>query len=252
MKRARPTPALDCTTLDFSGAVLLVLSAPTPSGPELSVLARLHGAAPSRTLLLASCTGSLPPTPALLSALGEELAIAVEGRGVASGPGHRPVECALVRCASAAAAARLLRAPLTDRDAAAPGLAAWLRQAEAAVQVDARGLQEGADAAVRALDERSAAADAAKETLRARMLADGFTLVTRKSVLESEEGAAGAAGNRRGKKRTRPGGDLHPTAYRTKTAQEEKLRRLQDLRKGFEEDTKSIARLQAQRKFKPY
>ena len=50
----------------------------------------------------------------------------------------------------------------------------------------------------------------------------------------------------------RPGGDLHPRAYALRTSGEEKAARLEELRRGFEEDTRTIARLQAQRKFKPF
>ena len=93
------------------------------------------------------------------------------------------------------------------------------------------------------------------ETLRARMQADGFTLVTRRSVLESEEGGAEAAGNRRGRKRTRPGGAINPAAYAAPaaaSAQADKARRLQELRRGFEEDAARIARLKTQRMFQPF
>jgi hypothetical protein len=260
MKRSRAQAAqpLDFSAVDFSCSRLLVLDAHPPHGPELSVLAVLHGAAPSSHIVLASCAGALPQTPELLSALGAD-AQAVEQRGVlrAQQQQQRYLECALVRCAGPGAAARLLQRPLTarpttDARGAPRGLRAWLSSAEAAAQVDTRGLQDSVDAAVRALDEAGAAAEREKDTLKARMQADGFTLVTRKSVLESEAEASGAAGNRRGKKRTRPGGNLHPQNYAQSTAQEDKVRRLEELRKGFEEDTRHIARLKAQRKFRPF
>jgi hypothetical protein len=290
MKRARPAPATSVhpaaappppllppapRVVDFtasaslSQATLLVLpfQPPSPFAPALSLLAArpaVGAAAPGgggALLLLAACSGPLPPSAALAAALGgSAMVAAIEQRGVLrSGGGGRgrALECALVRCVSAGAAAALLARPLSAT--AAPrrdsGLVVWVARAEAAAAVDTRGLQGAVDAAVSVLDAAGAAASAEKETLRARMQADGFTLVTRRSVLESEEGGAEAAGNRRGKKRTRPGGALNPAAYAAPaaaSAQADKARRLQELRRGYEEDAARIARLRAQRKFQPF
>jgi hypothetical protein len=254
MKRARPS--IDYAALDFSQASLLAL--PLAGGGEASALALPYA---KRCLLLASCAGPLPPSAALAAALGgaasvagiEERGLMQGGAGAGAGAAPRALECAVVRFTSARAARGALAQPLSARPGPARGgLQAWLARAEASAAVDTRGLQAGADETLRVLDAAGAAAAAEKETLRARMQADGFTLVTRRSVLESEEGAAGAAGNRRGKKRTRPGGGLAPGAYAIRTAQEDKLRALSDLRKGYEEDRAHIARLAAQRKFNPF
>ena len=275
MKRSRDAPAppppaprvVDFTaTASLAQATLLVLPflPPSPYAPTLSVLAARQGggggggAGAGATLLLAACSGPLPPSAALAAALGGAAVVAaIEQRGVLRGGGGRALECALVRCTSAGAAAQLLARPLSDTAVArrGGGLAAWVARAEAAAAVDTRGLQGAVDAAVAVLDAAGAAASAEKETLRARMQADGFTLVTRRSVLESEEGGAEAAGNRRGKKRTRPGGAVNPAAYAAPaaaTAQADKARRLEELRRGFEEDAARIARLKTQRKFQPF
>jgi len=104
------------------------------------------------------------------------------------------------------------------------------------------------DAAVASLDESVAAAAAEKETLRARMLADGFTLVTRKTTLESEEDLEET---RRKKKKSRVE-ETAGAAFYTFQKQDEKLKRLAALRQGFQEDRLTIERIKSQRKFKPF
>jgi hypothetical protein len=120
---------------------------------------------------------------------------------------------------------------------------------EAASIVDTRGLQASVDATVAALDEAQAAAASEKETLRARMLADGFTLVTRKTTLEGEEEEAEGEERRKKKKKA---GKVEVGAFYNFQKTDEKLKKLEQLRAGFAEDKLTISRIQSQRKFKPF
>ena len=235
------------SSLDGSRLICLELG----TGDELRILVKQSGS----RVLLASSAGPLPQDAALLSLLSAYGVRAIERRGFMSAPppSSSRLECVLCRCGSVSGATRLATLPLTDRPSTSQhgdglrGFRAWLSAAESAASVDTRGLQARVDAAVATLDESLAAAASEKETLRAKMLADGFTLVTRKTTLESEEDAGSSKKKKRGRV-----GEESSGAFYTFQKQDEKLKRLEALRQGFAEDKLTIERIKTQRKFKPF
>jgi len=233
----------------FSALQLLI----APSSPALRVFARLVDEAPGcrALLIIEAAPGTLPHPDALVAAWrasGAVSAAPAPPAAVDEAEGDAP-GCALLRFSSARAARAVLAAPLAAMSTAGPdgaprGLRLWLANVEAAAARDARSLQAGADAVVASHDAAEAARDAEKDALRARMLADGFTLVTRKTRIEAEEAAheereAAAAATSGKKKRAREG---VPNLYGFQRA-EDKLNKLKELRDGFAADKTRIARL---------
>ena len=223
--------------------------APPPSFADVHLLgvtldsgAPLFGRADNADLLVLSAS-RLPAARALCSALGLPATSSEVSRGE-----HGGASWAVIRAPSASAASRPLRAPLQERGDASRGLHAWLASARAELDSggggcggDARVLQARVDAELAAFDAGAAAAAEEKKTLGARMLADGFTLVTRKTRLESEAPTKDAK-----KKKDKALNDF----YRFQKVSE-KTEALKKLREGFAEDGARIKRLAAARTFRP-
>jgi len=220
---------------------------------------------PSRLLLVAPPGASAPAAAArelLRAGAAEEIARAalarageVEQRGVAGGAAYAVVRAAGSGGrgdASAEALASIASAAAASSAAAGSGagLRAWLAAHHArggALSQDSRALQRRADEDVRAFEAGESEADRAKRELAARMQADGFTLVTRRSRLESEEGAAESANAKRKRRR----GDVAAAGFyggARAIAAERKSAKLETLRSGFAEDRAALAALKAKRR----
>jgi hypothetical protein len=98
---------------------------------------------------------------------------------------------------------------------------------------------------VAALAGAESAAAGEKEALRARMLADGFTLVAQKG------GDGGAGGEEAPRKKKKPSVAEDKALYGFHV-QNDKEKRLLALRKAVDEDKARIKRLQEGRKFRPF
>jgi hypothetical protein len=219
--------------------------------------------------------------------------LAVLRRGTV-GEDESALHFAVVRLPTAAAAARLCAAPSAFAGAGAGasaaegggpgvgsgGLRTWLARHAASAKPDARALQAAADSHMAGFDAAEGEARRRKEELGARMQADGFTLVTRKSRLagegewESENikkkrkrdasasalsaealaaggvaavegGGGGGGGGARG-----VGGALAKGFYQFQHTAA-KLERLERLRAQFAEDKEHIKKIKAERRFKP-
>ncbi len=144
------------------------------------------------------------------------------------------------------------------KKAHAPGLHGWLANATAEARRAgrrgaARALQAETDALVAAFEEQEDSAKRKKEELAARMQADGFTLVTRKTAVgaeAAEEGADGGGGAAKRKKKSR--GALQQADFYRFQATDQKLDRLAELRAQFAEDKERVNKVKAARTFKPY
>jgi hypothetical protein len=245
---------------------LLLLAAPTPAGPAAA--------------LLRSADALRARLPALERVVARGLlaapAAAGGGAGAPDAPPYALLRLAGGRAAALAVLARPLALPAADAAGRAVGLRAWLAAHNAAAAGgDARALQAGADEAMAAFEAGEGAASRRRAELAARMQADGFTLVTRRSRVDEgggdDEAAAegggvaahggggggggggsGGGGSFGGRestnaKRKRRRGDLAVRDFYTENARERKGARLQALRAGFDEDRAKIARTKAAR-----
>jgi hypothetical protein len=216
----------------------------SPAGARLlrvAGLPALFALAASDTRLRLFSSETLPAQGALLAALGAG-ARSVVRRGCCAALDGSPLHCVEVRCAPGAAL-RLAAAPLSGGGGG--GLRGWLAAMEASLRVDTRGLQARVDAEVAALAEAESAAASEKERLRARMLADGFTLVTHK-------GGDGGLGDEDApqKKKKKPSVAEDKALYGFHV-QSDKEKRLLALQKAFAADKERVKRMQEARKFKP-
>jgi hypothetical protein len=209
--------------------------------------AAVFARAVSPTLLHLFSSAALPASPPLLAELGAG-ARSVVRRGHCAASDGSPLHCAEVRCAGGAAS-RLAAAPLGGGGGGGGGgLRGWLAAMEGALRVDTRGLQARVDAEVAALAEAESAVAGEKEALRARMLADGFTLVTHRAGADGGVGGEEDAPRKR-KKKPSVAEDKALYGFHVQT---DKEKRLLALKKGMEEDKARIKRLQDARKFKPF
>jgi hypothetical protein len=218
-----------------------------PAGARLlhvpGLPAAVFALAPSPTSLHLFSSSALPPSAALLAALGAG-ARSVARRGDCAALDGSPLHCVEVRCA-AGAAPRLAAAPLAGGGGG--GLRAWLAAMEASLRVDTRGLQARVDAEMAALAEAEGAAAGEKESLRARMLADGFTLVATKGATAG----GGLGGEEAPRKKKKPSVAEDKALYGFHV-QSDKEKRLLALKKAFDADKERIARLKEARRFKPF
>jgi len=162
--------------------------------------------------------------------------------------------------------ARPLALPAADATGRTVGLRAWLaaHNAANAGSGDARAQQAEADAAMALFEAGETAAGRARAELAARMQADGFTLVTRRSRVDEGGGddealvrgggfapdhIGGGGGGRESTnaKRKRRRGDIAARGFYAENASERHGARLEALRAGFDEDRARIARTKAAR-----
>ena len=127
-------------------------------------------------------------------------------------------------------------------------MSAWLSASRAESLPTARELQASADAALVAFDAGAAEASSAKANIAARMQADGFELVTRRTKIEGEEeGSGGVAVSAKAKKKAAAAkADFYAFQKRS-----EKAAALGALRDAFAADRDKIKRLASARTFRP-
>jgi hypothetical protein len=242
---------------------LLLLAAPTAAGAGAALLrsaAALRACVPALERVVAR--GVLVAGPAG----------AAEGAdaGVDAGaPPYALLRLAGGRAAALAVLARPLALPAADSTGRAVGLRAWLaaHNAAGAGSGDARAQQAEADAAMALFEAGETAAGRARAELAARMQADGFTLVTRRSRVDEgggddealargggfatdhSGGGGGGGGGRESTnaKRKRRRGDIAARGFYAENAGERRGARLEALRAGFDEDRARIARTKAAR-----
>jgi ribosomal RNA-processing protein 7 len=101
-----------------------------------------------------------------------------------------------------------------------------------------------------AFDEQEAAAERERKLKEGVADEDGFVTVSYKNTHKRQRGVAEEDTSKKRKRNKKPAKELK-NFYRFQV-REEKRERLADLRKKFEEDKARIARMKAQRKFKPF
>jgi len=241
---------------------LLLLAAPSAAGAGASLLrsaAALRACLPALERVVAR--GVLAADPAGAGA---------DAGADAGAPPYALLRLAGGRAAALAVLARPLALPAADATGRAVGLRAWLSAHHAADAGggDARALQAEADAAMAAFEAGESAVGRARAELAARMQADGFTLVTRRSRVDEgggddeaaaegggfapDHGGSGGGGGGHGResknaKSKRRRGDIAASNFYAENASERRGARLEALRAGFDEDRARIARTKAAR-----
>ena len=145
--------------------------------------------------------------------------------------------------------------PAADGDGALLGLRGWLSNLEES-KVDQRALQSAVDGYMSTFDAVESAKEAAVASLASRMEADGFTLVTKgkKPRLEDsvDTGASSSAVESDNQKRKKKRGSVVKQDFYGFQSRENKLDKLAELRRRFEEDKERVKRIKEARMFKPY
>lgn len=161
----------------------------------------------------------------------------------------------LIRLASSKALRKVLGAssqfPQEDQEGRPLGLRSWLGHHEAS-KVDSRTLQATVDKYMAKFEAGESEVDRKKSELSARMQADGFTLVTRKTKIAAEDEENDDVMLSRNQKSKEKRGDLAVQDFYKFQRTENKFDKLTALRAQFAEDKERIKKLKDQRKFKPY
>jgi hypothetical protein len=251
MKRARSAPPLK-PSIDDS----IQLSPPSFFGLRLlgDPSFRLFGRVCDHPthLFIVTPLLALPSDKNLFAALGLESGSTTIFRRGANIRGTVWVE---IECGSARAATKASRLPLRKSGSSSgggsgggSGVAAWLSASRTESLPTARELQASADAALMAFDAGTATAASEKKTIAARMEADGFELVTRRTRIEGEE-MVGTEMSAKARKKAAAGvsrADFYAFQKRS-----EKAEALGALRDAFAADRDKIKRIASSRTFRP-